>query len=234
MTIKDLGRRFSNRFFAFITKIISNNILVAAYEFMRRIQKLIRNDSQKHLIINRDSFSRHADTISRNKGYIEDQNNYTDMIYGKSTMQYSGCEVFAVYNAIYSILGHHIMDLPEMICCFEKDGMALNGKFGTSPKALRDFLDSHGFQTSFSTKEKDFDILASKYPSLILTMYNDGSDIRREVHTVHISKNNGSYTAHNVYCNGTVVGPYHILSELIKNINRGRAKGIALIGIRKV
>lgn len=209
-------------------------MLVGAYDFMRMIQKIFKNDSQRHLISNKDSFFQHIDTISRNKGYIEDQNSYTDMIYGKATMQYSGCEIFAVYNAVYSLLGYPVMDLPEMICCFENDGMALSGKFGTAPKAIRDFLNNHGFQTSFTTKEKDFDILASEYPSLILTMYNDGNDIRKEVHTVHISKNNGSYTAHNVYCNGTVVGPYPILSELIRNINRGRAKGIALIGIRKV
>ena len=172
-------------------------------------------------------------SISKNKGYIEDQNSYTDMPYGKATMQYSGCEIFAVYNAAYSLLAHPLMDLPELISFFEKDGMALGGKFGTSPKALRDFLESKGFTTFFSTMEKDFDTLAAAYPSLIFTMYNDKNDIRKEIHTIHISKSNDQYTAHNVYCNGTTVGPCPSFQELIKSINCGKAKGISLIGIRK-
>jgi len=49
-------------------------------------------------------------------------------------MQYSGCEIFAVYNTVYSLLSHPLMSLPELISRFEKDGMALGGKFGTSPK----------------------------------------------------------------------------------------------------
>ena len=110
--------------------------------------------------------------------------------------------------------------------------MALGGKFGTSPKALRDFLESKGFTTFFSTMEKDFDTLAAAYPSLIFTMYNDKNDIRKEIHTIHISKKGSMFTAHNVYCNGKVVGPFTSFDELIQNINGGKAKGISLIGIK--
>lgn len=222
-----------NFLFAFIPKKISNKTIINAYELLRKTQKLIRNRSKEHLTINQKAFSSHLNSISKSDGYIEDQNNYTDMPYGKATMQYSGCEIFAVYNAAYSLLKHPLMNLPELISRFEKDGMALSGKFGTSPKALRDFLESQGFTTSFSTKEKDFDMLASTYPSLILTMYNDKNDIRKEIHTVHISKNNNMYTAHNVYCNGMTVGPFPSFQELMKNINNGKAKGISLIGIQK-
>lgn len=222
-----------NILFSFIPKKINNKTIITAYEFLRKIQKLGKNSFHKHLDINKEAFSKHLNIISKNNGYIEDQNNYTDMPYGKATMQYSGCEIFAVYNATYSLLKHPIMNLPDLISSFEKDGMALGGKFGTSPKALRDFLESHGFKTSFSTKEKEFDTLAASYPSLILTMYNDRNDIRKEIHTVHISKNNGMHTAHNVYCNGMVIGPYPAFSELMENINGGKAKGISLIGIQK-
>lgn len=222
-----------NLLFSFIPNRINNKTIIAVYEILRKIQKLTRNRWKKHLTINQTTFSNHLNTISKNNGYIEDQNNYTDMVYGKATMQYSGCEVFAVYNAVYSLLKHPIMELPDLISCFEKDGMALGGKFGTAPKALRDFLESRGFTTSSTTKEKDFDMLAAEYPSLILTMYNDRNDIRKEVHTVHISKSNNTYTAHNVYCNGMVVGPYPTFNELMENVNGGKAKGIFLIGIKK-
>lgn len=222
-----------NFLFAFIPKRINNKTIITAYELLRKIQKRKKTCWQEHLLINQKVLSGHLNSISKNNGYIEDQNNYTDMPYGKATMQYSGCEIFAVYNAVYSLLKHPVMDLPELISLFEKDGIAFSGKFGTSPKALLDFLKSRGFTTSFSTKEKDFDTLAATYPSLILTMYNDKNDIRKEIHTVHISKDNDMYTAHNVYCNGMVVGPYQTFRELMANINSGKAKGISLIGVKK-
>lgn len=219
--------------FSFIPRRINNRTVIAVYELLRRIQKLAKSRWKKNLTLNQINFTNHRNVISKNHGYIEDQNNYTDMAYGKATMQYSGCEVFAVYNASYSLLKHPVMDLPDLIACFEKDGIALNGKFGTAPKALRDFLESHGFATLFSTKEKDFDGIAKSCPSLILTMYNDRNDIRKEIHTIHISKTDGMYTAHNVYCNGKATGPYPSFHILMQNINGGRAKGISLIGIQK-
>ena len=194
-----------NFIFSFIPKRISNGTIVAVYELLRHIQ---------------------------NNGYVEDQNAYIDMPYGKSTMQFSGCEIFAVYNAMRSLLQHPVMDLPELIFYFEKDGMSLNGKFGTSPKALRDFLKSNGFTAAFTAKEADFSAFAAKYPGLIFTMYNDRNDIRKEIHTIHISKKGSMFTAHNVYCNGKVVGPFTSFDELIQNINGGKAKGISLIGIK--
>ncbi len=223
-----------NFLFAFIPKKVNNKTIITVYELLRKFQKLRKAPWQEHLFINQKAFAGHADTILKSNGYIEDQNNYTDMPYGKATMQYSGCEIFAVYNAVYSLLNRPLMNLPELISCFEKDGMAFGGKFGTSPKALRDFLESQEFTTSFSTKEKDFDTLAAAYPSLIFMMYNDKNDIRKEIHTIHISKSNDEYVAHNVYCNGRTVGPFPTFRELIKNINSGKAKGIFLMGIQKL
>lgn len=221
-----------NFLFSFIPKRINNGTIVAVYELLRRIQKLIPSHWQEHLAINRQAIFHHLSVLDKNNGYVENQNAYTDMPYGKYTMQYSGCEIFAVYNATQCLMQHPIMDLPELISCFEKDGMALNGKFGTSPKALRDFLESKGFATSFATKEADFSTLAMNYPCLIFTMYNDRDDIRKEIHTIHISKKGSIFTAHNVYCNGKTVGPFTDFNELVKNINGGKAKGISLIGVK--
>ncbi len=221
-----------NFIFSFIPKRISNGTIVAVYELLRHIQKLIPGRRQEHLAINQQAISHHLHVIEKNNGYVEDQNAYIDMPYGKSTMQFSGCEIFAVYNAMRSLLQHPVMDLPELIFYFEKDGMSLNGKFGTSPKALRDFLKSNGFTAAFTAKEADFAAFAAKYPGLIFTMYNDRNDIRKEIHTIHISKKGSMFTAHNVYCNGKVVGPFTSFDELIQNINGGKAKGISLIGIK--
>lgn len=232
-TDKNLRNEMFKKVCALIPNQVDNKLVVNAFEIMRKEQKLLRKDFSENIKKNIENFKKHEETIKKHKGYVEDQNNYTDMSYGESTMQYSGCEIFATYNAIFNIMGKNIMSLADIISHYEKDGMVLSGKFGTAPKAISDFLDKQGFKTTLTTIEKEFDELGKKSASLILTMYNDKDDISKEVHTVNISKDNGKFTAHNVYCNGKAVGPYASVSEVLKNINGGKAKGISLIGINK-
>ncbi len=216
---------------AVIPNQINNETVIGALDLMRKQQKLMKKSFMQHLEKNEKAFQKHLDTIKKNKGFVEDQNSYTDMDYGEATMQYSGCEIFATYNAIFSIMGKNIMPLSKMISEYEKDGMVLAGKFGTAPKAIQDFLDKHGFKTEFVTDESKFDDLAKRCQSLILTMYNDKDDISKEVHTVNISKEKGQYLAHNVYCNGKVVGPCKSVKELMGQMNGGKVKGISMIGV---
>lgn len=212
---------------------VDNATVVNVLDLMRKQQKAIKKDFSAHLKKNEDAFQKHAAVIAQNNGFVEDQNSYTDMDYGDATMQYSGCEIFATYNAIHSIMGKQSMTLAKMISEYEKDGMVLSGKFGTAPKAIKDFLDKQGYKTDMTTNEADFDNYGKKYQSLILTMYNDKDDISKEVHTVNISKEDGKFVAHNVYCNGKIVGPSATVKELIANMNGGKAKGISLIGVSK-
>ncbi len=218
---------------ALIPNKVDNATVVSVLDLMRKQQKAVKKDFSSHTARNEEAFKKHAPVITRNKGFVEDQNSYTDMAYGDATMQYSGCEIFATYNAIYSITGKTVMSLAKMISEYEKDGMVLSGKFGTAPKAIKDFLDKHGFKTEMTTNEADFDNFGKKFQSLILTMYNDKDDISKEVHTVNISKEGGKYLAHNVYCNGKVVGPEASVKDLIGKMNGGKAKGISLIGVSK-
>ena len=218
---------------ALIPNKVDNATVVGVLDLMRKQQKAVRKDYSGHLKKNEEAFQKHSAAIAKNKGFVEDQNSYTDMAYGEATMQYSGCEIFATYNAIQAIMGKQSMTLAKMISEYEKDGMVLSGKFGTAPKAIKDFLDKHGFQTEMTTNEADFDCYGKKFQSLILTMYNDKDDISKEVHTVNISKEGGKYLAHNVYCNGKVVGPSSTVKELIAGMNGGKAKGISLIGVSK-
>lgn len=214
---------------------VSNRVIINFYEILRFLNKLKpkKNKIKKALEENTLKFIDHINQINKCDGYIEDQNNYTDMKYGKVTMQYAGCEIIATFNAINNILGECKKNLGEMIQEFEKDGCVLSGKFGTAPKAIADYLNKNGFVSKISLKEVDFDKIAEESESLILTMYNDVNDIRKEIHTINISKNAGKYIGHNVYCNGIIVGPFDTVSELINNINSGKAKGISLIGIRR-
>lgn len=230
---KDTRAKLFEKACGFIPGKISNATVISVFELMRKQQRLMKKDFSAHLKKNKDSFEKHIDSIKKSKGFIEDQSNWKDILYGDSTMQYSGCEIFATFNAIWSILGKSIMSIPELISEFEKDGMVLSGKFGTAPKAMSDLLERHGFKTELCTDEKEFDAVGKRNESMILTMYNDKNDISQEVHTINISKKNGKYTAHNTYCNGKVLGPFDSISETISSINNGKAKGISLIGIRQ-
>ncbi len=213
---------------------INNETVVNALDLMRKQQKMLKKDFSANLKKNQETLKKHLEHAGKKAdGYVEDQNAYTDVAYGDATMQFSGCEIFATYNAIRNIAGKATANLANMISEYEKDGMVLSGKFGTAPKAIKDYLEKKGFKTEMTTDEKKFDEIGKRHQSVILTMYNDKNDISKEVHTVNISKEGGKYTAHNVYCNGQVVGPYNSISEVIKNINKGLAKGISLIGVSK-
>jgi len=219
--------------YSLIPEKINNGVVVFFFELLRKLQIPIKKISKNNLRINKDNILKHIDVIDKHGGYIEDQNNYTDMKYGKRTIQYSGCEIIAVYNAVYSLAGKHAFYLEDLIKIFEKNGMLLTGRLGTSPKALNSFLTQNGFDTKFTTKESEFEAISSESSSIILTFYNDRKDIRNQVHTVCITKENSSYTAHNVYCNGTILGPYSSITDLIRAINNGKAKSISLIGVKK-
>ncbi len=185
---------------------------------------------QSNYAHNRMAIRTHRDSIRKADGFVEDQNNYGNMKFGKVTMAYAGCEVFATGNALRSLTGRQV-NYPKLIERFEKDGMVLLGGFGTAPKAIAEFFEECGYEAQIVTQRERFDEVAAQYPVVILTMYNDSEDITKKVHTVCITHSKKGYTAHNVYCDGTVVGPYKTIDELIASINGGRAKGISLIGI---
>lgn len=218
---------------ALIPAKINNETVVNVLDLMRDQQKLLRKDFSTHLAKNKAAVQSHADKLKKADGYVEDQNSWTDVAYGDATMQFSGCEIFATFNAIRNLTGSDSADLTQLISSYEKDGMVLSGKFGTAPRAIRDQLKKMGYKTVMTTKEAEFDQVGKDSQTLILTMYNDKNDISKEVHTINISKDGEKYTAHNVYCNGQVVGPYKSVSEVIAHINKGLAKGISLIGISR-
>ncbi|MCQ2525535.1 MAG: hypothetical protein MJ130_02095 [Lachnospiraceae bacterium] len=230
-TNKNESGKIKKFFRGFIPKHVSNKVVVDVYDVLRVFQHASRKDFSKNYEYNRNGFAQHKSDIKQKLGFIEDQNCYTDMKYGKHSIRFCGCEIIATYNALYSIHGYNPIAFTDMIREYESDGMVLSGSFGTSPKAIRYFLERHGYRTEFTTKLSKFDEVASRSDSLILTIYNDGSNIMKAVHTVNVSKANGKYIAHNVYGNGVVAGPFDSMIALMQGINNGRSKEISLIGV---
>lgn len=228
-----MGYDMKKQLCAFIPNKIGNKLVVDAFDVMSKQSKLFQKDYSSHLVTNEERFKLHLESIEKAGGYIEDQSNYGDMPFGESNVNHSGCEIISTYNALFHLTGKHEVSLPQLIAEFEKKGMVLSGKFGTSPKAVMDYLKSLGFECEMVTKEEEFNALGKRSATLILTMYNDGSDITQEVHTIHVSKDENQYTAHNTYGSGKVVGPAPTVTELISMIHKGKAKGISLIGINR-
>ena len=201
-------------------------------DLMELLRISFRKKFPDHLEKNRKAFPNHLRTIKLNKGFIEDQHNYKDMFYGLSPFSSNGCELIAIYNALYDMTKKEDIDLPLIINIHEKSGMVLNGLFGTSPKAIEEYFKKNGYKTMSSSKKANYENIAKSTDVLILTIYNNIDDITDQVHTICITKNQGKYYVHNNGSRSAGVA-YNSITDVLAKINGGRAKDIFLIGINK-
>ena len=144
---------------------------------MRKTSQLNKDIIQKNLSNNINNFENHKKIIEKNKGYIEDQHSYNDMYYGNKTMDYNGCGVIAVFNAMNDLKVKNEISLPSIIEYFENDGIVLSGIFGTAPTAIEDFFVKKGFETMNTTKEEDYDKIGGNFDSFIFTFYENKDNI---------------------------------------------------------
>ena len=200
--------------------------------FMDSLKTILYRDFPDHLSKNKEAFKNHLATIKENKGYIEDQSKYKDMSYGLMPLSGNGCELIAIYNALYELTGNINIDFPLIVDIHEKDGMVLGGLFGTSILSIEKYFIKNGFPTKSSSKKEDYENIAKGSDVLILTIYNNKEDITDQVHTIAITKKNGKYFVHNNGSNSALTG-YDSITAVLKKINSGKAKDIFLVGINK-
>ena len=212
-----------------LQKKVPNSLLLSAIQFIR---KLTPHDYPGNYENNIQKFEKHKERIKRNKGYIEDQYNYWDLKYGSKTIEFSGCEIIAAYNALYDLTGEENRNFPEMIDYFEKDGILLYGTLGTAPQAVEEYINKLGFETIHSTNKEEYLQIQNSCDAFLLTKYNNIEDITQAIHTISISKKDGKFYTHN---NGSIGirTKYNSILDLINKIDGGRAKDIVLIGIKK-
>lgn len=174
--------------------------------------------------------------------YIENQRQWSLVKFGRYTMDYSGCEIIATYNALLSLgtkMSEH--EIADLIRIYERSGAALWGGWGVAPKAIYRFFQNRGYDTAItcSTEQKDMDAMEKLYSTIILTLYNDARDITKQIHTMNVSKNGEHhFILHNCYRtdgNGVYVGKAcGSLYGAVKSIHGGRAKPICIIGVNAV
>ena len=214
---------------AFLQNNVPNEIVVNFLEYLRTFKK---KEIPSHLSENRIAFKNHLSTINSNKGFIEDQRNYKDMTYGALPLSDNGCELIAIYNALFELTGKKDTDFSLIVDMHEKDGILLSGLFGTSIRAIEEYFVKNGFKTKSSSKKEDYEQIAQNSDVLILTMYNSRYDITAQVHTIAITKKDGKYYVHNNSANPPNVG-YSSFTTCLSLINSGLAKDLFLIGINK-
>lgn len=175
--------------------------------------------------------------------FIENQNEWEQVRFGRSTMRYSGCEIMAVYNALLD-LGNEMtaQSMAELISEFERKGAAIRGKWGCTPKSIYKYLVRRGYRATMTTSANPDTInaIGENSRSIIITAYNDRNDIRNMIHTISITKDDlGTYTLHNAYkrTNGRYAAyngnnTIKSLWDAIGAMSQGRAASICVIGIK--
>lgn len=175
--------------------------------------------------------------------YIENQAQWKRIKFGRYTMDYSGCEIIATYNAILS-LGETLPEqgIVDLIGAYEKKGAVLWGGWGVAPRAIFHYLKEKGYETAMtvSTAPQEIDRMGEEYSTAIITVYNDARDITKQIHTMNASKTRErAFVLHNCYRRdrdgGYTMGvPQASLWEAIKSVHGGAAMPICVIGINPI
>lgn len=239
MNIK--GKKY---FASFIPRYVSNRIVVRVYQILSwvRVPRLVREKNYAHNLQQMKKMDRRLWTDPY--VCIENQAQWEDIRFGAGrhhSMCYSGCEIIAVFNARKRLYGSMAPEeLADLIRRFESKGAALKGEFGTSPLALARYLKNCGMEvrTSYG-KQRSVEDIARESAVMIATVYNDGNDITKQIHTVCITRDvSGGYILHNAYCKDTrgeytESVSYPTLGKAITHISGYGAKLIYLIGIKR-
>ena len=246
---------------AFIPRYVSSKLVLAFLEFLRFCHRLRGRKGYGNTARNRKVIDKnHADRIREKGGFIEDQDRYGDVSLGLTDMAYAGCEIIALYNALHDCRLHQnaqnilrtssegsqpdrrapeegerdpSSDLTSLIEIFEKDGILLSGRFGTSPRALCDYLRQTGIQADLYRLNKkqgrDLDLFSFPADSYLLYYYNNEKNIMDQIHTICITRDQkGSYIGHNIH-GGKARGPYPTVRQMLREAKQDNATGIALI-----
>ena len=93
-----IERNFINILKSFENGHLSNRDIITFMEYTNKKNHLIFPD---HLGKNKVAFKNHLVAIKHNKGFIEDQYKYQDIVYGVKPLSYNGNQLIALYNALH-------------------------------------------------------------------------------------------------------------------------------------
>jgi hypothetical protein len=116
-------------------------------------------------------------------GFINGQGRteYKDLKYGSRNVEYAGCGVIAVHNALV-VLGNP-KPFYETLLYFEMNGALLNSQLGTNPLAAVPYFEKAGYTVNTTIKLDEYDKLLLDSDVAIMTYKNANS---LSFHTVAI------------------------------------------------
>ncbi len=228
-----------------IPKRITNETTLDILRGLRRAGSLVpppvsSRIIKDHLEDNIKAFNAHRKKITEDGGYIENQNDYSDMYYGTRTVRFSGCEIIASYNVLHALTGRE-PSFSKMIAAFEKNGMIFYGNLGTDPGKMRSFLKKQGFKVEEFTdinayrksREGERPVRKGKEEAFVLTLYNDRTDLMKGIHTVAVTKKERWYFLHND--GGTRArGPFAGIEQVLDHYERIGARMISVLRVTKI
>lgn len=210
-----------------------NALIILFYRIVPFFTSIPRKTRDNHFKLYSENPIKNIDS---NDGFIRSQENLDEFPYGNGNMFKNGCGPIALYNALISLKKSNDTDIDyksifsSIIYYLEKGGLALYGKFGTSPFVIQKFLKKSGFITKIitSNKEKNINEFAKSFDTFISVIYNNSSSIKYGIHIISITKNeNGSYTSYNPYTTGAT------LYDTLSNCSLNRLKNVCTIGIKR-
>ncbi len=121
-----MGNRFKENLRAFIPTKVSNRFVCGVLRAFRRFGKPTGKTVNKHLLHNEESLKAHEAEILASKGYVENQDGYRDIKYASKDMRWSGCGVFATYNALVDLDKQNLVDITKSSVDITNDGSVRN------------------------------------------------------------------------------------------------------------
>ncbi len=175
--------------------------------------------------------------------YLENQPALTGFLYGVAgknackiffkglplTAARNSCEVIATYNALLA-LGDE-KSFPEVLYEYSGNGICFNGIFGTDPLAIYKYFKDRGYEVTEYMGRK-IETLKDEDDGgvYIYTAFNRGYNPFHMVHTLCITKEEGSYRVHNGFIEKN---PYPDPLTALKAYNGGASRTIYVLKLKK-
>ena len=231
MKISVLKSKWKTWIKSFIPQKVADGIVLGFFSVLS-MRGLGKSLVAAHRLAN-DSVLSQKNALGLMNGYIENQAELGDFLYGKKrTADYNSCEVIALYNCLLS-MKESDLNFAALLEYFEKKGITYKGEFGTSPKAIQNYLTKLGYQTELAIgKRLNYELLTrfqNQYDSYFLTIYNHERDITKQIHTVSITREKGKYKLHNA---GTKL-EFESLHSIMNFLKVRHSKTLCLCGISR-
>ena len=172
-----------------------------------------------------------SESLWREGEFIETQQPFAALRFGKAyTMEYGGCGLIAVHNAMLEVgkplSADGFLQMTEQL---QRKGAAWFGKYGIHPAAIRRYLREQSFSTLHvvGANRKELERLERVADVWIATVFN-GRRLKEQLHTVCITRTaEGRYVPHNAYR----PGEFASLTEAISHISAHGATALYTIGV---